>query len=149
MGWVEGIGKITLIRACPVILTMGVFNVISIESLINSGFDENIMLATFHFLLVVCTSAMLGVKNNRNRLHRNRILFPKDKNFIVLTNNMADVQTTNYGIPGAGKPRIVQSNLSGIKCHTRNAWLLDAMAGRSIAEPQCPTTSPKRPAFTK
>ena len=39
-------------------------------------------------------SVMLGVKNNRYRLHKNRVLFPKNENFIALTTNVADMQTT-------------------------------------------------------
>lgn len=36
---------------------------------------------------------MLVVKNNRNRLHKNRLLFLMDGNFNVLNTNMAAVKT--------------------------------------------------------
>ena len=42
-------------------------------------------------VLVVCTSAILGAKNNRCRFYKNSILFPKDVNFIVLSTNMVDM----------------------------------------------------------
>ena len=37
---------------------------------------------------------MLVARNHRNRLYRNRVLFPKDENFIALTPNIANVQAT-------------------------------------------------------
>ena len=37
--------------------------------------------------------AMLVDRNNKNCLHKNKVLFPKDENFIVLTTNMGTVKT--------------------------------------------------------
>ena len=42
---------------------------------------------------MVFTAAMLVDRNNRNGLHKNRVLFPKDENFIVLSTNMAAVKS--------------------------------------------------------
>ena len=47
----------------------------------------------YHTILVVCTPAMLlNDKNNRNHFRKNRVLFPKDGNFSVLSSNLAAVQ---------------------------------------------------------
>ena len=42
---------------------------------------------------MVFTVAMLVDRNNKNCLHKNKVLFPKDENFIVLTTNMGTVKT--------------------------------------------------------
>ena len=42
---------------------------------------------------MVFTVAMLVDRNNINCLHKNKVLFPKDENFIVLTTNMGTVKT--------------------------------------------------------
>ena len=41
-------------------------------------------------------ATMLVVRNDINCLHKNRVLYPKDGNFIVLTTKMAAVKTI-YG----------------------------------------------------
>ena len=43
---------------------------------------------------MVLKAAMLVVRNNRSRLLKIRVLFPKDGNFIVLTTSMATVKTS-------------------------------------------------------
>ena len=42
---------------------------------------------------MVFTVAILVDRNNKNCLHKNKVLFPKDENFIVLTTNMGTVKT--------------------------------------------------------
>ena len=42
---------------------------------------------------MVFTVAMLVDRNNKNCFHKNKVLFPKDENFIVLTTNMGTVKT--------------------------------------------------------
>ena len=37
--------------------------------------------------------AMLVDRNNKNCLHKNKVLFPKDENFIVLTTNIGTAKT--------------------------------------------------------
>ena len=54
----------------------------------NVGLYRNpsqISTAKFYTLIGGFTLVMLGIKNNINRLHKNRVLFPEDGNFIILT----------------------------------------------------------------